>query len=197
MVLWERIVDSESVVAVAAVMADMPAIAGFTDPLDIRDFTDGALMPAGNLRRQLRAQGMPSTNVIGETFERLVYTNLYTYFVNRNRESGLYLLAGDLGFTFMLPDPLSTPGGSDSAWYTDANGRREGLYLCISPRVGSRNDIMWAGFVADWIRWMIPHFDVDLSGQPAVNVVICTHETTDLLLSVGTDVRQTGIFEFA
>ena len=197
MVLWDGIVDSESVTAVASVVADIPAIAEFTDPLDVREFTDAATMPAANLRQQLRAHGMPSTNVIGEAFERTVYGRRYEYFINRNRESGLAILAADLGFTFIPLDPAETPGSFGSAWYTNTDGRREGIYLCVSPTPGSRNDVQWAGFVADWVRWMIPHFDVDLSGQPAINVVVCTHETADLVLSVGTDVRQTGIFEFA
>ena len=173
--VWPNISESPWVEAVYAVLQEMPELAGYDDPLDVRRFVHPATMPIGNLRRQLDDMQVPSTDFFGDDFTRRVGVNLYEYFEGRDRWSGVDRTAEDLMFEYI------------PTWKT-SGGRRVGVDFCITPSPTVMPTTDYVAAVKDWLDWVLPHFEGDIPAsnppEPAIEVTLCDFAQAPFSLQV-------------
>ncbi len=171
---WDHMSESPWVEAVYEALLAMPELAGFDDPLDVRDFVRAATMPLVHLELELNARGVPATSAFGEIFTRRVGEHLYEYFDGRNKWSGVDRTAQDLQFSWV------------HTWITNVSGRRVGIEFCVTPSPLVEATPEYAQAVRDWLTWVAPYFDGDIPGRiPAekgVQVVFCEYGAPPLAL---------------
>ena len=178
MVTWSTIADSPAVQAVQAVIQAVPVAPALPRSFNVLEFVESETMPIENLRAQLDRHGMPDGRFRGEDFERKVYRDRYQYFSLRNTAAGVNLLVADLKAAYIL-------GG----WTEDAQGRRVGIELCVTPNLSAASGAGWTDFLQRWIVWMLPYF------AGAVTIVICVEEHRELTVSPGFGSVMTQVVE--
>ena len=190
--IWQ---DSISVLGVKNAVNNLSALSN-TIAVDVVDYISPLTIPRPNLRLFLSNMGMPSTDLLGETFERAVYGKIYQYFSLRDTRAGLDLLSEDAPFAYVFPQEGATPGQGQSAWYLNDDSRRVGIHFCISPVLSENvNSADWLIFIADWIKWMLPRFAPDRSpGNAGIVVALCESEIIQMQLVVSAAMMQQHVF---
>ena len=182
---WDRLGESPWVEAVYRTLLEMPELAGFDDPLDVRTFVRPESMPLANLELELNARGVPATGAIGEEFTRRVGQYLYEYFDGRDKWSGVDRTAEDLDFRWV------------HTWILES-GRRVGIEFCVTPSPLAEPTPDYVAAVRDWLAWVVPHFDGDIPSrnpaEKAVQVVFCEYGQPGFSLQAGATALITRTF---
>ncbi len=199
--------DSPAVLAVRKALNRLPALAGAPEPIDVKEYVDPDLMSAANVEREFAGHEFPPSDYLGLEFKRRVLRNRYEYFSTRNQLQALDRLAEDAGFVYLGSDdrltanppryaptwpasvsPAPSSEGHDPGWFLLAEGEnagaRIGFRLCVSPEVGVTTTQGWLDFIAEWVKWLFPHFRADVSHEgalyPGVQVILCDLRLLDL-----------------
>ena len=164
---WPYIQESLSVKAAIAGLDNVQkvVVGEANTPLDVRLFISPDAMPLDNLITELRTRRIPATTFLGEVFSRRVYRELPFYYSNRNRFSGVNKFAVDAQFRY------------SSEWVLTGVART-GIELCITPSPFADADQSYVYGVTQWINWLLPHFEGD------VTVTICVFAELGLRLYI-------------
>ena len=172
---WDTIGDSPAVDAFEYALERAWAGVPMPQPFDVRSFEAWDTIPLDRLEAQTKLMTMPDKGALGEAFLRKVWRHKYQYHWNRNRLSGLDLLAEDAGFTYVI-----------QAWGYSGQ-RKNAVTVCIGPPPGQTFTFPYQAAIIRWVEWMIPHFD----GR--VSVLACPQTDLTLHLQIAGMVRAQQI----
>ena len=146
---------------------------------DLRPYLRYDTAPIEVVRSDMASIGLGVyTNLFGEGFERAVAQNVYNFYNQRNRKSGLDLYARLLEIFYVHS-------------FTLTGNERTGLTLCITSILGSTlSNAAINDEVTRALKWLLPHW----TGNRTLSIMTCHEDNVSIVVTPAFKSIYRGVF---